>query len=90
MSASGRKAIFGDDENPWKGFVLLAFDRTRIKLRRDSKSGGLYGPWGFDSPLRHHVFNKLAPFPRKHSVNPSLSSLPMVRLSWTQGSQTCI
>ncbi len=24
----------------------------------DSKSGGVYAPWGFESPPRHHSFQK--------------------------------
>ena len=32
---------------------------VKLADARDSKSRGLYRPWGFDSPLRHHRFNEL-------------------------------
>ena len=50
------RSDFRGRRRPLEGLFLLAFDRFRIKVRRDSESGGLYGPWGFDSPLRHQRF----------------------------------
>ncbi len=34
-----------------------------MPLSVDSKSGGIYFPWGFDSPLRHHRINDLQTTP---------------------------
>ena len=39
--------------------LLMQAGVVKLADARDSKSRGLYRPWGFDSPLRHHAFNGL-------------------------------